>query len=310
MSANRGWWCWSALLVACGVFVPSSARARDSDAEPAINLPGRLGLTGFQDMVDARVPRLLSVRGGLRYDVFVQNRDFDGALEAEVDREQHEFGAYVGVSALGLLDAAVRFPFIYRRDTAEVSGLPDPSGSYDQGWGDIDVAGKVAFGLGPVVLAPYAYGKLPTGEPDVGDVAELEWGGAATFSLLNQYVALHANLAGVNVSGGEFAFRYRLGASLVVFADDGVVLRVYGYGDGIEYEGHADSDFDIDMGVQAIFMKIFFVELGGSVRLVDSGTIDDDLKGGAGAAIASIDKHFEDEGTWGLSLNVGVTFEF
>lgn len=288
----------------------SRAQALESDAEPAIGLPSRLGLTGFQDMVDARVPSLLSVRGGLRYDAFVQNRDFDGAIEAELDTEEHEFGAYVGVSALGLLDAAVRFPFIYRRETAEVNGLPDPSGSYDQGWGDIDIAGKVAFGMGPIVLAPYAYGKLPVGEPDVGDVAELEWGGAATFSILNQYVAVHGNLAGVNIEGGEMAFRFRLGASVVVFASDSLLLRVYGYGDGIEYEGQADTDFDIDMGVQAIFMKIFFAELGTSVRLVDAGKIDDDLKDGAGAAIQSVDKHFDDEGTWGLSLTVGVIFNF
>lgn len=303
---------WTGALVACALACAgaSPARALESDAEPAIGLPSRLGLTGFQDMVDARVPDLLSVRGGLRYDVLVQNRDFDGAVEAEVDSEQHDFGAYVGVSALGLLDAAVRFPFIYRRDTAEVNGLPDPSGSYDQGWGDIDVAGKVAFGLGPIVLAPYAHGKLPVGEPDVGDVAELEWGGAATFSILNQYVGVHANLAGVNIEGGEVAFRYRLGASFVVLATDGLLLRLYAYGDGIEYEGHADSDFDVDLGVQAIVAKIFFVELGGSVRLVDAGTIDDELKDGAGAAISSIDRHFEDEGTWGLSLTAGVILDF
>lgn len=301
---------WTAALVAWALACASPAHALESDAEAAINLPNRLGLAGFQDMVDARVPDLLSVRGGLRYDAFVQNRDFDGAVEAEIDREQHDFGAYVGVSALGLLDAAVRFPFIYRRDTAEVDGLPDPSGSYDQGWGDIDVAGKVAIGLGPIVLAPYAHGRLPTGEPDVGEVAELEWGGAATFSILNEYVAVHANLAGLNVEGGETAFRYRLGASVVVLATDALLLRVYGYGDGIEYEGHADSDFDIDLGVQAIVMKIFFVEVGGSVRLVDAGKIDDEVKDGAGAAIAAVDRHFEDEGTWGLSLAAGVVLNF
>lgn len=301
----------SATLLACALLAGAPvAYGRGSDAEPAINLPGRLGLTGFQDMVDARVPSLLSVRGGLRYDALVENKKIGGVLDAELDREQHQFGAFVGVSALGLLDAAVRFPFVYRRDTAEVDGLPDPSGSYDQGWGDIDVAGKVAIGLGPIVLAPYAWGKLPTGEPDVGDVAELEWGGAATFSILNEYVAVHANLAGVNIEGGETAFRYRLGASVVVFASEALLVRVYGYGDGVEYEGHADSDFDLDLGVQTIFMKIFYAELGGSVRLVDAGTLDDDFKDGAGAAINSFDRHIDDDGTWGLSLALGVTLDF
>lgn len=302
---SRSWW---APLLCCALVAPV-ARGFESDAEPAINLPGRLGLAGFQDMVDARSPGTLSVRGGLRYDVLVQRRDFD-VIDVELDREQHEVGAFVGVSALGLLDAAVRFPFIYRRDTAEVKGFPDPSGSYDQGWGDIDVAGKVSFGLGPITLAPYAHGKLPTGEPDVGEVAELEWGGAATFSLLNEYVALHANLAGVNIEGGEVALRFRLGASFVVFASDALLLRVYGYGDGVEWEGHADTDFDLDVGVQAILFKIFYAELGGSVRLVDGGKIDDELKDGAGKALASIERHFDDEGTWSLSLAFGVVLDF
>lgn len=301
------WWRAVLAIGALGLVATGPARARESDAEAAIGLPGRLGLTGFQDMVDARVPALLNVRGGLRYDVFVSNREFGGAFDAELEREEHQFGAFIGVSALGLLDASLRFPFIYRKDSAEVNGLPDPSGSYDQGWGDLDVAGKASFGLGPIVLAPYLYGKLPVGEPDVGDLAELEYGGAATFSILNQYLAVHANLSGVQVEGGEAAFRYRLGASVVVLATDALLVRVYGYGDGIEYEGSTDSDFDLDLGVQAILFKFFFAELGATVRLVDAGKIDDDLKKDLGS---TIDRHFDDDGTWGMSLSAGVIVDF
>jgi hypothetical protein len=297
------------LLLGLVLLAPGVARAEDSAAEDAIGLPGFLGLAGFQDMVDARVPSLLSVRAGLRYDLFVTEQDFRGAIDAKRDVEQHDVGAYVGVSALGLLDAAIRLPFVYRRDDVDLGNVVDQFKTrYDEGWADLDAAGKVSFDLGPVALAPFVFGRLPSGEPDVRDLARFEYGVAATFSILDEYLAIHGNLAGVQVEKGLQAFRYRAGASIVVLATDALLVRVYGYGDGIEYEGDADSDFDLDFGAQAILLGMFTVEVGTTVRVVDAEFLDEDIEGGLEAG--GLDDRFDDDGTWGLHLSAGVILNF
>lgn len=296
------------LLLLPGV-APGRAEESDSAAEDAIGLPGFLGLAGFQDMVDARVPGLLSVRAGLRYDLFVTEQDFRGSVDAKRDLEQHDVGAYVGVSALGLIDAAIRLPFVYRRDDVDLGNAVDQFKTrYDEGWANLDAAGKVSFDLGPIALAPFVFGRIPSGEPDVRDLARFEYGLAATFSILDEYLAVHGNLAGVQVEKGLQAFRYRAGASIVVLATDLVLVRVYGYGDGIEYEGRADSDFDLDFGVQAILLQMFTLEVGTTVRLVDAEFLDDDLKDDLTAS--GISSHFDDDGTWGLHLSAGVILNF
>lgn len=297
-------------LIALLLLLPGVARADDdSAAEDAIGLPGFLGLAGFQDMVDARVPSLLSMRAGLRYDLLVSEQDFQRSLDVERDLEQHDVSAYVGVSALGLIDAAIRLPFIYRRDDVDFDGVADQFRTrYDEGWANLDAAGKVAFDLGPIALAPYVFGRIPSGEPDVKDLARFEYGLAATFSILDEYVAVHGNLVGVQVEEGLQAFRFRAGASLVVFATDALLVRVYGYGDGIEYEGDADTDFDLDFGAQAILLQMFTVEVGTSVRVLDAEFLDDEFEDGLEAS--GVDDHFEDDGTWGLHLSAGVILNF
>ncbi len=297
------------LALAAALALAPGALAEESDAEPAIGFPGTLGLTGMRDMVDARVPAVLSIRAGARYDVTVLEHKFRSAFRAARNQQSHEFTLYGGASALGLLDASVRLPFVYRRDGIEFDGQPSPRARYDQGWGDLDVAAKVAWGLGPVVLSPFAFGKLPSGEPDVGDFARFEYGVAATFDFLNRYLAVHANLAGVQAEEGRQAIRYRLGASAVVWADEGFVVRVYGYGDGIEYEGSIDSDFDVDFGVQALLGLLTF-ELGMSVRLVDTGQIDDALRGARSPAdgVGIFERHITPAGHWSLVAGVGVMF--
>jgi hypothetical protein len=288
-----------------------AARAEESAAGRAVNLPGNLGLAGMQDMVDARVPKLIAVRAGLRYALQVRDQDFRGAVDATRELERHDVIAYAGASLLGLADAAVRFPFVYRRDDTDLHGVREQfRARYDEGWGDLDVAGKVGLSLGDwITVAPFAFGRLPTGEPDVRDLARFEWGAAATISVLNQYVSVHGNVAGLTEEEGLQGFRYRLGVSLVPVATDPVLLRIYGYGDGLEYEGRANSDFDLDFGVQAILFKMFTVELGSSVRIVDAGYIDDTLKDTLRAE-GIFDRHFRDDGTWELHLSVGVVIEF
>lgn len=298
-----------ALLVAA--LLAGAARAEESAAGRAVNLPGNLGLAGMQDLVDARVPKLIAVRAGLRYALQVRDQDFRGAVHATRELERHDVLAYAGASLFGVADAAVRLPFVYRRDDTDLRGLRDQlRARHDEGWGDLDVAGKVALSLGDwITVAPFASGKLPTGEPDVRDLGRFEWGAAATLSVLNQYVSVHGNVAGLTEEEGLQGFRYRLGASFVPVATDPLLLRVYGYADGLEYEGRANSDFDVDFGLQAVLFKLFTVELGSSVRIIDGGYIDDTLRDTLRAE-GVFDRHFRDDGTWELHLSAGVVLEF
>lgn len=296
----------SALLLLAAA--AGGARA-DTEASDAIGFGGRLGLTGFQDLVDARVPETLAIRAGVHYVLNVVDQDFRGAINASRKQRRHDFDLYAGASALGLLDAAIKLPYVYDRDEVNRNGILSDFKDRDVGWGDVDVAAKVTIGLGPIVLAPYLAGRFPSGEPAVRDLAQFEYGAAATLGLLNEHVGLHANLAGLQVEEGLSALRYRLGVSFVPLAMDGFLLRIYGYGDGIEFEGRADSDIDLEFGVQTLIANILTVELGVSVRLLDAGHLDDaveeqlELQG-------ILDRHFDDGGTWGLYLGAGVLLTF
>lgn len=293
----------------CALLLAAPALGGESSASKAVGLPNHLGLCGFQDMVDARVPSLLSVRVGLRYDLQVSRQEFTDSVGAVRDLERHDVVAYGGVSALGLLDAAIRVPFVYRRDDTDLNGVADQfRARYDEGWADLDFAGKVAINLGPIDLSPFVFGRAPSGEPDVEDLARFEYGAAATFAPID-YFAVHGNLAGVQVERGGQAFRYRVGVSIVPFATDALVIRAYGYGDGIEYEGSADSDFDLDLGVQTIIMSIFTLEVGTTVRVEDAEFIDEELEEGLNAG-GIVTRHIRDEGTWGLSIVAGILLTF
>lgn len=289
-----------------------AARGLDSDAEPAIGLPNRLGLCGFQDMVDARVPGFLSLRGAVRYDVEVRRQELDHGGRVVREREQHDFTVLAGASAFGMLDAAIRLPYVYRRDDTDVDAAVGwADARYDEGWSDLEVAGKLGYSFGGLLsLGTFAWGRLPeSGEPDVGDLASFELGSAATLSLLNEFLAIHANLTGLQLEPGALAFRYRAGVSFVCVATEVLLVRLYGYVEGLEHEGSADSDVDLDLGVQAILWKMFTVEVGASVRLVDSGRIDDALEEDLDAE-GVLDRHVDSDGTWGLSLSGGILISF
>jgi len=276
-------------------------------AAEAIKLAGTIGLTGFRDMVDARVPDGLSIRGGIRYDLLVVDQDFSGAVRATRKADRHEFTLYGGASLLGLIDAAARIPYLYTDDEINRRGLVDRDADEDIGWGDFDLAAKVALEVGPLDVAPFVFGRFPTGEPDVRDLAEFHYGAAATFSFFGDFIAAHANLAGVQIEEGLSAFRYRFGVSLVGVATSALLVRVYGYLDGVEFEGRADSDIDLELGAQAILFELITVEVGASTRLLDSGFLDDSAKE-ALAGQNVFDRHFDDDGTWQLQVGVGVVF--
>jgi len=285
-----------------------SSQEKESGAGVAINLPGRLGLTGFQDMVDARTPKgLFAIRGGAHYDLKISGQDFDGAVDATRRQEIHDFTVYAGGSVLGLVDVAARIPWSYRRGKENFQGIANRV-DHDRGWADFDLAAKVSLNVwGPFTVAPYVHGRFATGEPEVRELYEFEWGVAGSISLFNDYLSVHGNVSGFNREKGLAAVRFRLGGSFVVWADKLLTLRIYGYGDGIEYEGRPQTDIDVEFGAQAILFEFLSVEVGGSIRLLDSNFLDDSAK----AALRRqnvFDRHFDDEGTWQMHLAVGVVF--
>ncbi|MGE0711599.1 MAG: hypothetical protein AB7N76_03710 [Planctomycetota bacterium] len=302
-----------ALLLLAALAAPAHAEGEDDggdqDAARAIMFPGRLGLTGFQDMVDARTPKRFAIRGGIQYDVLVQDQDFGGAYKVQRELEQHELGLYVGASALGMIDVSARMPWVYRHERDDLRGLVDRV-DRDHGWGDFDLAGKVSLAVGPIVLAPYLNGRFPTGEPQVKDLLRFEYGASATFSLFNDYLSVHGNVAGLTKEKGFNALIFRAGASFVVWSDAALLVRVYGYGDGIEYGGRADTDLDLEFGAQALLFGIFTAELGFSTRLIDAGYIDDSTKRFLRQGLNTSERHFADDGTWSVHLALGVTFGF
>jgi hypothetical protein len=276
-------------------------------AELAINFPGSLGLTGMQRMVDARTPEgLVAIRGGVRYRVDITERTIHSATDVEFEEERHELGVYVGGSVLGWVDAAVKIPFTWYELNGRVKGGPDFETDV-RGWGDMDAAAKVSIEFGPIVLAPYLIGHLPTGESQVEDLLEFEYGVSGTFSILNEYLSVHGNVAGLQREKGLSAIRYRVGAAFVIWADHNAVIRLYGYLDGVEFEGEANSDLNGDLGVQAALLEFITLELSGSVRVIDGGFVDEDLNDELDS-IGLKDRHIDDEGTWSLQFAVGFLF--
>lgn len=285
----------------------SSSGLREKDAARALRLSGRVGLTGFQDMVDARTPGTISLRAGVRYDLSVQDLDFNGALNANRTREVHDVGFYAGGSLFGLVDVAARLPYSFRRDDNNIKGFRDFV-ERDRGWADVDLAAKVSLNVwGPLTVAPYLHGRFPTGEPSVRDLLEFEGGVAATVSLFNHYLAVHGNAGGFLQEEGLSALRFRAGASLVVWSDPGLLIRTYVYGDGIEYEGRANTEIDLEFGVQTIVFGFISLEAGASLRLLDAGYLSKTAKRSLRQANV-LDRHFDDDGTWQLHLAAGVVF--
>ena len=248
----------------------------------------------------------IKVRGGARYHVQVTNRDFEGTISAEREEQRHELGLYVGASAFGFVDAAVRIPYVWEDIDTDFS-VGNDTDTFNRGWADLELAGKVTLELGPFAVAPYLLGRIETGEPEVEDLMEAEYGVAGTFSLFNEYLSVHANLAGLQRETGITALRYRVGGAFVVWADHTAVVRAYGYADGVEWEGKANTDVNVDLGVQARFLDFISVELGATVRVLEADRIDDDLADELEARGVVAD-HFDDEGTFGVHLGVGVVW--
>lgn len=278
------------------------------DAERAAWFSSRIGLVGMQGMVDARIPEL-SLRGSVQYDARFTDRDYQTEVELSRRGQEHTATFAAGASALGLVDVAIRVPFEYTRYDDQLKGIADPAGQTARGWGDVEVAGKLAIDFGPLVLSPYLWGRIPSGEPKVRDLLRFEYGLAGTIALFNDYLAVHANVVGLQESGGFSAFRYRLGASFVVYSEPDLLVRLYGYQDGVEFEGKPSSDLDLEVGAQALLFDLITVEVGGTYRLHHADRVDRATRRYLQRDLGSTERPvLENADAWGLRLAVGLSF--
>jgi hypothetical protein len=271
---------------------PSSTSSTSSDAaEIAVKLPNFFGLSGMQDLFDARVPTGLTIRGGLRMEQSMQN--LQGPI-IHFDQQILDLQAYAGVAALELFEVGARLPFEFNRTT---KGLKISGGSEHQSGsnlGNFDLAGKISIRFGQLSLAPYAVLTFPTGSPKFDSPGGARVGGAATVSILNSVLNLHANVDGAWISGGNWAIDYKIGVSVVPLATKIVALRPYVFLRGVQQiDNNPGSDLRVAAGVQGLLFDFITVEVGMSYRFL-SDTTPHDLP--------------DDNGTWSFNIGAGVAF--
>lgn len=287
------------LGMALALLVPAVAHAQESgsSSEPegrrSVGFSSSKGLTGMRDLIDARVPTTINIRGMLRFDNESTNLD-SPFLAHSLDVYSADFIA--GASALGILDAGLRLPVEIRVEKDDVHGGPSRKVTVN-GVGDAEVSGKVGFQLGPwIALGPYATLHWNTGSGSLEKTNEMHLGGCGTVSFLDDRIAGHVNITSISYDGGKWAFGYRLGVSIVPIAIDGFLLRLFLYVDGKDYIGTRvhGNDGRIFGGAQVLLFKIVTAEFSMGWKF-DRG----DLPG-----------YIADIGTYGLDLGAGVSFMF
>lgn len=281
------------------------AGTRDAARARTLNLPNRIGLSGFGDMIDARVPKdTVALRGGVRYRAQLSERDVEAGGE---ELERHEFPLYAGASLFGLLDAGMRVSYVVREEQIEVNGGSDDELD-DSGWADMELGGKVSLDLWLLSLGAYVQGRIPL-DTEVTRLSYVDAGVTGTFAFWDDRIALHGNLSALFIEEGTQALKYRVGVSVVPLALDLVTLRAFAYLDGMEYEGSPGNDLDVKFGVQGIFFGFLTAELSFGVRALDSGYVDDDLRDALDQA-GLADRSVSDDGTWEVELGAGLQFAF
>jgi len=277
--------------------IAPAARAEESSSEPegrrSVGFSSSWGLVGMRDLVDARVPTTINVRGMVRFEH--DSTNLDSTFQSH-SLDIYGLELIGGVSALGLLDAGIRLPFEVRTEKDDIHGGPRNHITAD-GVGDALVSGKVGFQLGPwIALGPYATVHWNTGSKSLEKTNELHFGGCGTISILDDRIGVHVNLTSVSYDGGKWAFGYRLGASLVPIASKEFVLRVFAYLDGKDYIGTRThgNDARLFAGVQGLFIECITAEVSVGFKF-DAG----DLPG-----------YIKDVSTYGLDVGVGVSFMF
>jgi hypothetical protein len=237
----------------------------------------------MRDMIDGRVPQDdVSLRFALRYD-YTRVR-LEGPLGTRtVDESAGEVAG--GLSFLGVGDVGFRlYPFEYKSTPERAT----------DGVGDLDLAAKVSWTTDLGGLAPYVTQELATGTTSLEHTYATEVGGAGTLALFEQRLTFHLNLAFDDRNSGKLAFRYRLGAAFVAFAEEDLVVRVWSYVDGLEYEGTPGSHLAIFGGVQTKLVGHFSIDLTLFYVLTD-GTLVHGVR---------------DVGSFGVRFSLGLSFRF
>ena len=282
-----------AALLVC--LAPAALRAEDEpEGRRSVGFSSSTGLVGMRDMIDARVPSLLNVRGTLKFHHESTNLDSRSTFYSV---DEYSADVIAGVSALGLLDAGLRLPMTVRTVRVAIHGGPDRT-RQDEGWSDLELSGKVGFQLGPwIALGPYMTVQANTGSKLLDKKNVLHIGAAGTASILDDRIGLHVNLTNVTFSGGKWAIGYRAGVSLVPVANDTIVLRLFCYLDGKDYIGQKirGNDARLFGGVQTLFFKVVTAEISFGMKFF------------AGDARHL---HIQDDATYGLDIGAGVSFMF
>jgi hypothetical protein len=268
-----------------------STSTSDDDADLAVKLPNFFGLSGMQDMIDARIPTGLTIRGGVRLEQ--TKSDLHGPL-MNFKADQLNLQAYAGVAALELFEVGARLPFEINHTS---KGLRIDGGHTRKDgdtFGDLDVGGKFSIRFGPLALAPYLVATLPSGDRRFNNTAGGRVGGAATVSILKSIVNFHANVDGAWLEGGDWAIDFRTGVSVVPLATKILLLRPYVFLNGRQsLAKNAGTDLRVAAGVQGLLLDFITVEAGGSYRFMN-GTTPHDLE--------------IDDGTWAFNIGAGVAF--
>lgn len=286
-----------ASALALALAAPRAARAEDStsssEGRRSVGFSSSWGLVGMRDLIDARVPSTLNVRGMVRFEHDSTNLDSSS--------QTHTLDVYgleliAGASALGIVDAGIRLPFEVRIERDAFHGGPSRRVEAN-GVGDALLSGKAGFQLGPwIALGPYATVHWNTGSSLLEKTNELHLGGCATVSFLDDRLGLHVNITSVSYDGGKWAIGYRLGASIAPIANKDMVLRFFAYLDGKDYVGTKvqGNDARIFGGAQVLFLEFLTAEVSCGFK-VDPGDLP---------------SHVRDTGTYGLDVGAGVSVMF
>jgi hypothetical protein len=270
---------------------PAPPTSSTHDADLAIKLPNFLGLSGMRDMIDARVPTGLTIRGGLRLQQAKES--LEGPL-LELDRDTFDLQAYAGLAALELFEVGARLPFELDHTSKGVKVNGGHTRKKGDVFGDLDLGAKLSIKVGPVALAPYALATLPSGDRRFSKDAGGALGGAATVSLFDSRFAVHANIDGGWFEGGNLGIRWRFGVSAVPLATKILLLRPFVYLDGRQrIETNAGTELRVAAGAQALLLDFITLDAGFEFRFL-SQTTPSELA--------------NDQGTWKFEIGAGVVF--
>ncbi len=267
--------------------------SRDPEGKRSIGFASTVGLTGMRDLIDARVPSTINVRGMIRFDN--ESLNLDSASQSH-SLDTYDLDLIAGASLLGMLDAGFHLPLQYRVVRDALHGGPSRRISAD-GVSDAEISGKVGFALGPwISIGPYATLHWNTGSSLLDKTNELRLGGCGTLSFLDDRVAAHVNFTNINYDGGKWALGYRLGASVVPLLSDFLLLRVFVYLDGKDFIGTRvqGNDTRIFGGVQALFFKFVTAEFSMGWKIYNG----------------DLPVFVHDVSTYGIDVGGGVSFSF